>query len=393
MLEELRPQPADKIIEMIGLFKADTRAGKMDLGVGVYKNDKGETPIMRSVKEAEQRLVKNQTSKSYVALAGQVDFVNFMREMSLADSVAPERVAGIQTPGGTGAIRQLYELIRLANPNAKVWVSDPSWPNHVAILKYLGMPHREYAYFDRKTCSVNFDAMLHDLDTVAADDVVILHGCCHNPTGANLTPAQWEIVADHLNARGALAMVDIAYQGFGDGLEADAAGIRILAQKMPEMLVAQSCSKNFGVYRDRVGAAFAISRDAEQAKLAQVNLNTLNRLNYSFPPDHGAAVLMELASDPKLVSDWKDELEAMRLEMLEKRTALCAALRRETNSDRFDFIENHRGMFSLTGISPEAVLKLRDKNAIYMVHDSRINIAGLQLGRVDELAKAIASVI
>ena len=393
MLEELRPQPADKIIEMIGLYKADTREGKMDLGVGVYKNDTGETPIMRSVKEAEKRLVQNQNSKSYVALAGQVDFVNFMREMSLADSVSADRVAGIQTPGGTGAIRQLYELIRMANPNAKIWVSDPSWPNHVAILKYLGMPHREYAYFDRKTCTVNFDAMLHDLDTVSADDVVILHGCCHNPTGANLTPAQWEIVADHLNTRGALAMVDIAYQGFGDGLEADAAGLRILASKMPELLVAQSCSKNFGVYRDRVGAAFAISRTEEQAKLAQVNLNTLNRLNYSFPPDHGASVLMELASDAKLIADWKDELESMRLEMLEKRKVLSAALRRETNSDRFDFIEHHRGMFSLTGISSEAVLKLREEHAIYMVHDSRMNIAGLQLSRVDHLAKAIASVI
>ncbi len=393
MLEDLRPQPSDKIIEMIGLYKEDTREGKMDLGVGVYKNDAGVTPIMRSVKEAEKRLVKNQDSKSYVALAGQVDFVKFMREMSLADSVSADRIAGIQTPGGTGAIRQLYELIRMANPNAKIWVSDPSWPNHVAILKYLGMPHREYAYFDRKTCSVNFEAMLHDLDTVSADDVVILHGCCHNPTGANLTPEQWEIVADHLNARGALAMVDIAYQGFGDGLEADAAGLRILASKMPELLVAQSCSKNFGVYRDRVGAAFAISLNEEQAKIAQVNLNTLNRLNYSFPPDHGAAVLMELARDEKLVADWKDELEAMRLEMLEKRKALCAALRRETNSDRFDFIENHRGMFSLTGISSEAVLKLRDEYAIYMVHDSRLNIAGLQLSRVDHLAKAIASVI
>ncbi len=393
MLEELQPQPADKIIEMIGLFKADERPNKMDLGVGVYKNAKGQTPIMKSVKEAEKVLFDKQESKSYVALAGQVDFNKAMRELSLGNAVAPERVAAIQTPGGTGAIRQIFELVRMADPNARVWVSNPSWPNHNAILRYLGMPHTEYSYFDYQTCEVNFDGMMADLSKVNAGDVVVLHGCCHNPTGANLNAAQWSRVADLLVERGALAMIDLAYQGFGDGLEEDAEGTRIIASKLPEFFLAQSCSKNFGLYRDRVGVAMAIARDESARNLTQSNLNTLNRLNYSFPPDHGAAVVMEIWDDNKLKGDWKTELEAMRMEMLEKRKALAEALRRETNSDRFDFIEHHRGMFSLIGISPEQVMKLREEDAIYIVHDSRINIAGLQMPRIDDFAKAVARVL
>ncbi len=393
MLEYLRPQPSDKIIEMIALFKQDTRKNKIDLGVGVYKNEEGQTPVMRAVKEAEARLHHNQDSKSYVALAGQVDFNNFMRELSLGDSISAEHVAAVQTPGGTGAIRQLYELIKLANPNAKIWVSDPSWPNHIAILKYLGMPHAEYTYFDRDICKVDFDGMLSSLEAVSADDVVILHGCCHNPTGANLTNDQWKEVAEFLKTRGAIPMVDIAYQGFGEGLDEDAQGLRILAKNSHELLVAQSCSKNFGLYRDRVGVAFAINKNPEQTKLTQANLNTLNRLNYSFPPDHGAALVCEIAKDPELIQDWKEELEAIRVEMLEKRMALAGALRLHTNSNRFDFIAEHRGMFSLTGIDSDLVLKLREEDAIYMVPDGRINIAGLQMQRIDELAKAIARVI
>ncbi len=393
MFEELQPQPADKIIEMIGLFKADERPNKMDLGVGVYKNSKGVTPVMKAVKEAEAKLHEKQDTKSYVALAGQADFVEAMRELSLADSVDKARVAGIQTPGGTGAIRQIYELIRMADPNVSVWVSNPSWPNHVAILKYLGMPNHEYTYFDRETCEVDFDGMMNSLSHVNTGDVVILHGCCHNPTGANLTEEQWEKVAKLLVERGAIPMIDLAYQGFGDGLEADAQGTRIMAAHAPEMFVAQSCSKNFGLYRDRVGVAFAISRDAERTPIVQANMNTLNRLNYSFPPDHGAALVAELWSDPKMVADWSSELEDMRLEMLEKRKKLAEALRRATNTDRFDFVENHRGMFSLLGITPEQVQRLRDEYAIYVVHDSRINIAGLQMDRIDEFAEAVAEVI
>ena len=393
MFEQLHLQPADKIIEMIALFKADERKNKMDLGVGVYKTETGATPVMTAVKKAEARLHKNQDTKTYTALAGQADFIEFMRELSLGDSVDADRVAGVATPGGTGAIRQLYELIRSANPNSRVWTPRPTWGNHVAMLKHLGMPHEEYTYFDRENCNVDFGAMVKDLETVSADDVVILHGCCHNPTGANLTLEQWESIADLLNARGALAFVDLAYQGFGDGLEADVEGVRALARKMPEFMLAQSCSKNFGLYRDRVGVAFAISQNGDAAKVTQNNLNTMNRLNYSFPPDHGAALLCELAGDEALIAEWKEELENMRVEMLEKRKALAEALRKATNSDRFDFIADHRGMFSLIGISEEAVLKLRSEHAIYMVVDSRINIAGLQMNRVDELAQAIASVL
>lgn len=390
MLEDLRAQPSDKIIEMIGLFKADEREGKIDLGVGVYKNAAGETPIMRAVKAAEARLHEAQKSKSYVGLAGQPAFVDAMLSLSLGGVVERERSAGVQTPGGTGAIRQLFELIHMADPNAKVWVSRPSWPNHAAILKYLDIPHGEYSYFDAPSAGVNFEAMMNDLDKIGPEDVVLLHGCCHNPTGANLSLEEWEVLAKHIEARGALPMVDLAYQGFGDGLEKDVAGLRLLAGLVPELLIAASCSKNFGLYRDRVGAALVVSRNADQARITQANLNALNRLNFSFPPDHGAALVALLLGDEELAKDWRDELEAMRLEMLEKRKALAAALRLATNSDRFDFVEAHRGMFSLLGIASETVMAMREEEGIYVVHDSRINIAGLPMDRVNDFAAAIA---
>jgi len=393
MLENLEEQAPDKIIELIALYAADTREGKLDLGVGVYKDASGKTPVMRAVKAAEARLLETQESKSYVGLLGDLSFVDAIRDLVLGDTVAAGRVCGAQEPGGTGAIRQLFELIKVANAGATVWISDPSWPNHEAILKYLGMNIGKYRYFDTATCGVDFDGMKADLAGAAKGDILLLHGCCHNPTGANITAAQWAEATDIALAKGLVPMIDIAYQGFGDGLEADSAGLRIMAAKVPEMLIAASCSKNFGLYRDRVGAALIVSKDDAATALSKANLAGLNRLNFSFPPDHGAKVVSIIMNDPALRADWATELEEMRLNMLSLRTGLAEALRRETNTERFDFIAEHRGMFSRLGLTPEQVMQLRADHAIYMVGDSRINIAGLPQAGLDKLAKAIASVI
>ncbi len=393
MLENLKEQAPDKIIELIGLYAADTRAEKLDLGVGVYKDAAGNTPVMRAVKAAEAKLLAEQVTKKYVGLLGDLSYVDAIRDLVLGDSVEAGRVCGAQEPGGTGAIRQLFELIKAADAGATVWISDPSWPNHEAILKYVGLTVGKYRYFDEATCGVDFAGMKADLEGAKAGDVLLLHGCCHNPTGANITEAEWGEVTEIALAKGLMPMIDIAYQGFGDGLEQDAAGVRIMAAKVPEMLVAASCSKNFGLYRDRVGAALIISKDAAGTALSKANIAGLNRLNFSFPPDHGAKVVSIIMNDAALRADWAAELEEMRLNMLDLRQGLADALRRETNSDRFDFVAEHRGMFSRLGLSQAQVMQLRSDHAIYMVGDSRINIAGLPKAGLDTLAKAIASVI
>jgi aromatic-amino-acid transaminase len=277
----------------------------------------------------------------------------------------------------------------MAAPEATVWLSNPTWPNHPSIIKYLGMKMAEYRYFDEETRGVNFDGLLEDLGNVAAGDVVLLHGCCHNPTGANLTVDQMTQVIAKLKERGAVPMVDIAYQGFGDGLEEDAAITRLIASSFDNVLIAASCSKNFGIYRERTGILMAIAKDAGQQALAQQTLAFLNRQNYSFPPDHGARVVSTILNDPELRADWEAELEEIRNGMLDLRAQLAAELKRLTNSDRFDFLANHRGMFSRLGTSPEKVEKLRAEHGIYMVGDSRMNIAGLNAQTVPILAKAI----
>ncbi len=391
MFENLKPQPEDKIIKMIGMFAADPRDDKLDLGVGVYKDADGNTPVMRAVKKAEARLLESQGTKKYLGLLGNLEFIDGMRDLVLGSSVASARVTGAQTPGGTGAIRQIFELITMATPDATVWISDPSWPNHEAILKYLGMKIGKYRYFNEATCGVDFDGMMADLNGAAAGDVILLHGCCHNPTGANITLEQWGAVTDLMLAKKLMPMIDIAYQGFGDGLEADAAGVRHMASRVPEMLIAASCSKNFGLYRDRVGVALAVCEG--DVALTKGALAGLNRVNFSFPPDHGATVVAIIMGDPELRADWMEEVESMRLSMLSLRGALADALRRETNSDRFDFIADHRGMFSRLGLTSEQVDTLREEYGIYMVGDSRFNVAGLPVNGLDDLAKAIAAVL
>ncbi|MDZ4134135.1 MAG: amino acid aminotransferase [Paracoccaceae bacterium] len=393
MLNALNPQPQDKILQLIQMFKDDPRPVKIDLGVGVYKDASGLTPVMRAVKAAEKTLWETEVTKAYTGLAGDPAFNTAMARMILAKTVPEDRIASVATPGGTGAIRQALELIKLAAPTATVWISDPTWPNHPSILRYLGMAMQEYRYFDAATGAVDFDGMLTDLGRVKSGDVVLLHGCCHNPTGANLTLPQWAAVADLLNTRAAIPLIDLAYQGFGDGLEADAAPTRLIAAACPELLIAASCSKNFGIYRERTGVLMALSPEAAMRATTQGNLAFLNRQNYSFPPDHGARLVTMILADPALTIDWKAELEAVRLNMLALRQSLADALRAETNSDRFDFTGTHRGMFSRLGLPPDQVETLRRDHGIYMVGDSRINIAGLNTTTVPILARAVAGVI
>ena len=389
MLENLTAKPVDKILTLMTTFKADPRQDKVDLGVGVYKDASGNTPVMRAVKEAERRILTDQSSKAYTGLAGDPAFSAVMKDLVLGDSVPNERVAAIATPGGTGAIRQALELIRIAAPNATVWLSNPTWPNHQSIIKYLGMKMADYRYFDADTRGVDFGGMMADLEGVAAGDVVLLHGCCHNPTGANLTYDQMSQVIGLMQKKGAVPFVDIAYQGFGDGLSADAQTTRQIASSFENCLIAASCSKNFGIYRERTGILMAVTKDADQQGLAQQNLAFLNRQNYSFPPDHGARVVTTILLDPNLRADWEAELEETRNGMLTLRQQLADELKRLTNSDRFDFLAHHRGMFSLLGTTPELVEKLRADFGIYMVGDSRMNIAGLNAQTVPRLAKAI----
>ena len=393
MLEKFQPVPPDPILGLGQLFAADPREGKIDLGVGVFKDADGNTPIMAAVRKAEVILHDMQTTKTYKGLGGDEGFRDAMREMVLGDSVAAERVATIQTPGGTGAIRQLYEAMKKINEEATLWLSDPTWPSHVAIAKHMGMKIRTFRYFDDASSSVDFDAMMQDLQAVQAQDVLMLHGCCHNPTGANLDTAQWAAVTDLVLAKGVIPFIDIAYQGFGDGLEQDAANLRSMAARVPEMLVAASCSKNFGLYRDRVGCAMAVCDSADKHAVVTRNLAVLNRMNYSFAPDHGAAVVGIILADADLRALWEEELTQMRETMLTIRTDLADELRRQCNTDRFDFIAEHRGMFSRLGLSKDEVEALREEHGMYVVGDSRINIAGLSGGRHVPFAAAVAKVL
>ncbi|MBK4217725.1 aspartate/tyrosine/aromatic aminotransferase [Paracoccus caeni] len=388
MLSNLKPQAPDKILMLIEEFKADTRQGKIDLGVGVYKDPQGVTPVMRAVKAAEQRIWESQTTKAYTGLAGEADYRNAMAQMVLKD-VPTDRLASLATVGGTGAIRQALELARLANPDFTVYVSDPTWPNHLSIMKFMGVPFVEYRYFDNDTRGVDFAAMKEDIAKAKQGDIVLLHGCCHNPTGANLTLAQWEEVAEILEKSGAVPLIDLAYQGFGDGLEEDAAATRLIAKRLPEVLIAASCSKNFGIYRERTGILFALAENSAARDLSQGSMAYLNRQNYSFPPDHGARIVSTILTDEALRADWAAELEEVRNSMLGLRAQLASELRDLSGSDRFDFIAEHRGMFSRLGATPEQVAKLKSEAAIYMVGDSRLNIAGLNKDTVPVLARAI----
>jgi aromatic-amino-acid transaminase len=392
MLEQLPQQPPDKILDLMQTFKEDTRANKLDLGIGVYKNENGQTPIINAVKKAEKILWEQETTKSYTKLTGDSDFQTLMKELIFSDCVSEDTISTAHTPGGTGAIRQAFELIRLASPNSKIWISNPTWPNHISILKFLNIPYSEYIYFDKKTCELNFDGMMESLKDTQPGDIILLHGCCHNPTGANLNKEQWKELQKFLCNNQLVPLIDLAYQGFGDGLDEDAYGVRLLAKKCKEVILAASCSKNFGIYRERTGILFTISENEKIKNISSNTLAFLNRQNFSFPPDHGGKLVTLILKNEELKSSWIKELNGMRLNMLDIRKSLAEELRKESRSNRFDFLANHRGMFSLLGATKDQVLNMREKHAIYMIEDSRVNIAGLNKKTLSKLARAIIDV-
>ncbi len=393
MFETLETAPPDAIYAVMAAVRADPRPDKIDLSIGVYHDRERRTPIMRAVREAERRLLQTEQTKSYLPLAGDPLFNAGMTRLVFGDAAASERIRAAQTPGGTGAVRILAELVKRAGPDAKVWLSEPTWPNHPAIMRAAGLEIRSYPYFDPATNEVRADAMLDALGAAGPGDVVLLHGCCHNPTGAELLPEHWDAIAKLAEARGFLPFVDFAYQGFGDGLEEDAVGVRRLAARVEEMVVAASCSKNFGLYRERVGCAFVLGGSPERSDLMLGQLLSVARASYSSPPAHGAALVGMILDDAALRADWRAELEEVRAHMLGLRRTLAAGLRARTNSDRHDFIGRHRGMFSLLGMTPVQVARMRDEHAIYMVGAGRINVAGLPEEEVERFADALIAVL
>lgn len=393
LLPRLPAQEPDKIIGLMGLYAADPRAEKVDLGVGVYRDATGRTPVMGAIKAAEARILEQQDSKGYLPMAGDPGFHRALGGLVLGAEAPWDRIAALGTPGGTGALRQALELAVRANPGLTVWMPDATWPNHPGIALAMGLPMRTYRYHDAAANGLDRAGLWADLEQVAAGDVVILHACCHNPSGADLTLQDWQDMAALLARRGALALVDVAYQGFAQDPESDMAGLRVLVAELPEVMVAVSGSKTFGMYRDRVGLMLAVCPDAKTQDIVQGQLTYLNRLNYGFPPDHGARAVMEVLTDPALRANWAAELAAMRSRIVDMRQGLAEALRSEIGSDRYGFLADQTGMFSLLGATDAQVTRLREEHAIYMVGGGRINVAGLDNGNIPPVARAIAQVL
>lgn len=392
MFEALQPLPQDPILQLMQAFREDSRPDKVDLGIGVYKDDAGNTPIMAAVHEAERRLLDGETTKSYVGPAGSAGFNSAMAELILGRNsplIRDGRTSVIQTPGGCGALRMAAEFLRLCKPDTKVWVSTPTWANHLPLLGGAGLTIREYPYLNPQTLQVDFGAMLETLEQADPGDVVLLHGCCHNPSGADLSLAQWQEVTSLIQRKGLLPFVDMAYQGLGEGLDADAAGLRHLAGEVPELLIAASCSKNFGLYRERTGALALISGTATVNAAATSQLLSVIRSHYSMPPAHGAAIVETVLGDDGLRSQWQKELNGMCERILHLRHAFTDAL---APVGDFSFIARQRGMFSFLGISPEQVAQLRKEHGIYMLDSSRVNIAGLNDRTLPRVAAAIGEV-
>lgn len=393
MFETLQPLPQDPILQLMQTFREDNRPGKVDLGIGVYKDDAGNTPIMAAVHEAERRLLEGETTKSYVGPAGSAGFNSAMAELILGSNsplVRDGRVSVTQTPGGCGALRMAAEFLRLCKEDTKVWVSTPTWANHLPLLGGAGLTIREYPYLNPQSLQVNFGAMLETLEQADAGDVVLLHGCCHNPSGADLSLSQWQEVTALIQRKGLLPFVDMAYQGLGEGLDADAAGLRHLAGEVPEMLVAASCSKNFGLYRERTGALALISGTATVNAAATSQLLSVIRSHYSMPPAHGAAIVETILGDDDLRSLWQKELGGMCERILHLRHAFAEAL---APVGDFNFIARQRGMFSFLGISPEQVGQLRKEHGIYMLESSRVNVAGLNDRVLPQVVSALRGVL
>ncbi|BFM17246.1 aspartate/tyrosine/aromatic aminotransferase [Maricurvus nonylphenolicus] len=393
MFEQLQALPADPILGLSAAYQQDTNPLKVDLGVGVYKDEQGNTPVLSAIRKAQQRLHTEETSKAYLPPVGPAGFNEQMQNLIFgADHTAQQdgRVHTVQTPGGCGALRVAAELIQLAKPGASIWVSTPTWANHVPLLGSAGLQLKEYPYYDADTQAVNFDAMMASLEKVPAGDLVLLHGCCHNPCGTDLDQGQWQQVAELANKNGFTPFIDMAYQGFGDSVEEDAYGVRLLAEKVPELLVASSCSKNFGLYRERTGAISFMGSNATNADNVKSQILKVARGIYSMPPSHGAQLVDIVLGDSALHQQWLNEVAEMRERIKDLREALASAL---ASTADFSFIPRQRGMFSFLGLSPLQVQRLREEFSVYMVDSSRINIAGINQKNLAYLADSIAKVL
>jgi aromatic-amino-acid transaminase len=388
MFDALNRQPDDPLLALIGLFRKDERPGKVDLGVGVYRDETGRTPIFRAVKAAEKRLLETQETKAYVGPEGDLVFLDHLWTLVGGDTVERSHVAGVQTPGGSGALRLAADLIHRLG-GRRIWLGLPSWPNHAPIFKAAGLEIATYDFFDIPSQAVLFDNVVSALEGAAAGDAVLLHASCHNPTGGVLSEAQWLEIAALVAERGLLSLVDLAYQGFGRGLDQDVAGLRHLLTVVPEALVAVSCSKSFGLYRERTGAIFAPTTSPASADTVRSNLAGLARTSYSMPPDHGAAVARTILADPELRRDWAEELEEMRLRITGIRRTLAEGLR--TRWQSLGTIAAQEGMFSMLPLTEAEVMRLRTEHGIYMPGSGRINIAGLKTAEVSEVVGKFTS--
>lgn len=393
MFETLERLPADAILGLIAEHRDDPRETKIDLGVGVYRTPKGTTPVLDVVKVAEQRLVDQQTSKAYIGTAGDPAFNAAMQALTFASPGLNERLSTWQAPGGSGALRVAAGVLLRARPDATVWVSDPTWANHVPLLGGAGMSLKPYPYYDARNHALDIDGMLETLGTAASGDIVLLHACCHNPSGLDPDQDQWRRIADVVEQRGLLPFVDMAYQGFAADVDADAFAIRHLAERVPEMVVCNSCSKNFGLYRDRVGIVSFLAADSSARDVVGSQASNVVRTLYSVPPDHGAAVVSTILNDESLTANWKLELAEMRDRLQSIRGLLYEALKQQAPDADFGHLVRASGMFCFLGIAPEQVQRLKKDHGVYMVDSSRINVAGITEANVEHLARSIAAVL
>ena len=396
MFETIQAAPPDSILGLTDAFKKDPNPQKVNLGVGVYKDESGRTPILHSVKQAEAYLLENEASKTYLPINGIPEFITATQAMLFGpdhEIVASGRAATAQTPGGTGALRVAADFIVTMMPGKRIWMSTPTWANHPHIFTSAGLETASYPYFDPETRGVDFEAMLAALKTIPEGDILLLHTCCHNPTGVDLSLDQWAQVAAVVQERNLLPLLDFAYQGFAEGLNEDAAGLRTLAGSGADMIIASSYSKNFGLYDERVGAVTMVTPNADAAAAVLSQIKKRIRANYSNPPAHGGYIVSTVLNDPDLRAQWEGEVTAMRNRIRDMRHLLVETLNEKGVEQDFDFITRQRGMFSYSGLTPEQVAALRDKYSVYIVGSGRINVAGLTPTNMDYLCDAIAEVL
>ncbi len=393
MFESIAQAPPDAILGLTESFAADPNPQKISLAVGVYKDATGQTPVLRCVKAAERTLVESETTKTYLGIEGLPEYRQHVRELLFGDAIDASLVAVAQTPGGTGGVRVAADFVFGQTPRATVWISNPTWENHINIFAAAGLATHVYRYLDASRTGLDFDGMIDDLTSKASPgDVVLLHACCHNPTGVDPTPDQWAQIGDVLAEKRLLPLVDFAYQGFGEGIQEDAAGLRGLLKSCPEMLVASSFSKNFGLYSERVGAAVLVATSGRSASAGLSQLKRVIRCNYSNPPRHGAAVVSTVLGDPELKTMWHEELAEMRGRIKEMRQALVTALHDGGAKRDFRFLLNQSGMFSYTGLTPMQVDRLRSEKSLYIVGSGRINVAGITANNLPSLTTSLLSV-